>query len=131
MPVTYSLAFVGAATDLAIRLKAKDKEIKKMAANGVVSHLVGGVAEPSSYSIYLQNPKTLIAISAGLAASGLYMGIRNIGVYALSSSNFLSLTGFLAGGFDNLMKAIPGIVIGCVVAFAAVMILGVESNKKA
>lgn len=128
LPVSYSLGFIGAVTDLAILLKSKDENTKKMASNGIVSHLVGGVAEPSIYAIYLKKPKTLIAISAGLAAAGLYFGLRGVGVYALSSTNFLSLTGFLAGGIDNLFKAIPGILIGCVVSFVLVMILGVESK---
>ena len=130
MPAMYSLAFIGIATDLAIAIRAKDKKTKESGRIGMLNYLTGGIAEPSIYSIYLKNPKTLIAISAGMAACGFYMSLVKAGAYAISANNVLGLLTFLAGGMDNLMKALPGVAIGMAVPFLLIMILGVESKKK-
>ena len=129
LPVVFSLGYIGAANDLAIYLKSKDPEIKKLASSGIASQILGGIVEPSLYGIYLKNPNTLLSICLGMAACGLVMGVLHVGVFAFTSGNFLGVTAFMAGGMDNFLRAIPGILVGMAVAFTTVMVLGVEKKK--
>ena len=47
----------------------------------------------------------------------------NVGVYALSSSNFIGWTALLSGGVNNLVRSFPGTIVGCIVAFVVTFIL--------
>ena len=131
MPATMSLGYIALAVLVAIMLRAKgNKALREDAKDGAVAAFVGGVVEPSIYTIFVNYPKTMIAICAGMGACGLTHVLMGAGAYAASASSFLGITSFLAGGVDNLMRAIPGIAIGMVVGFALVMILGVDSKPK-
>lgn len=130
MPIMFPLCFIAAATNVGIMLRTKDKNEKELATTGIISNLVGGVVEPSLYGLYLIHPRTLFACCAGMGASGLLMGLLGVGCYAFTSTNFLSLTSFVAGGVPNLVKACIAIVVGMVVAFALVMVLGIGHKKE-
>ena len=130
MPIMMPLCFIAAATNIGILLRTKDKHEKEVASTGIVSCLLGGVVEPSLYGLYLIYPKTLFACCAGMGASGLLMGLLGVGCYAFTSTNFLSVTSFVAGGVPNLVRACIAMAVGCVVAFALVMVLGLGKKKE-
>ena len=130
MPIMFPLCFIAAATNAGIMVRSKDKHDKEVASTGLISSLVGGVVEPSLYGLYLIYPRTLFACCAGMGASGLLMGLLGVGSYAFTSTNFLCLTSFVAGGVSNLVKACIAIVVGCAVAFALVMVFGMGKKKE-
>ncbi|OCN06190.1 hypothetical protein A4S06_00305 [Erysipelotrichaceae bacterium MTC7] len=129
LPSVFSQCWIFAALNIAIRVKTKNKALKETATESTIAAVVGGVMEPSIYAIYMKNIKIMIIACLGMAVTGATHRILGVGVYALSASNFLGITAFLAGGMDNLLRAIPGILIGCIVVFAAIMILGVDKKE--
>ena len=132
MPATMALGYVTLALNLAIMIKAKDdRSLREMAKDGAIAAFVGGVTEPSIYTIYLKRPRTMLAISLAMGITGFCMSLFHVGAYAASASSFLGLTSFLAGGMDNLLRALSPIAIGMVSAFILVMVLGVDEEKPA
>lgn len=131
MPATVSLGFIALAVNLAVMLRSrKDKDLREDAKDGAIASFIGGAVEPSIYTIYLKYPKVMAAICAGMGVMGLIHGLLHVGAYSLAPSSFLGVTAFLAGGMDNFMHAVPGLAAGMVVAFALVMVLGVDSKPK-
>ena len=106
-----------------------DEELREMAKDGAIAAFVGGVTEPPIYTIYLKRPRTMLAISLAMGITGFCISLFHVGAYAASASSFLGLTSFLAGGMDNLLRALPPIASGMVSAFILVMVLGVDEKK--
>lgn len=131
LPSVFSQCWIVAACNFAVVLKTKNKAMKQTSKEGILSAIVGGVMEPSIYGIYMKSIKVMAASCLGMGVAGLVHRLLGVGVYALSASNFLGFTAFLAGGMDNLLRAIPGIVIGSIVAFGLVMVLGVDKKVQA
>lgn len=130
LPAVFSQCWVLTACNLAVFIKTNDQKLKKTSKESTIAAIVGGVMEPSIYAIYLRKIRVMIAACIGMAITGLVHRIFGVGVYAISASNFLSFTAFLAGGLDNLIKAIPGILIGSLTAFGLVFVLGIEKKNK-
>ena len=93
-----------------------------------ISAIVGGVMEPSIFGIYMKNFKLMLAPCLGMAIAGGIHRMLNVGVYALSSSNFIGWTALLSGGVNNLVRSFPGTIVGCIVAFVVTFILYGEKN---
>ena len=72
--------------------------------------------------------KILLASCIGMASTAISHRLLGVGAYALSASNFLGFTAFLAGGLDNLLKSLVGTVVGTVVAFVVAYALGKDTE---
>ena len=130
LPVVFTQCWLVAAVDIAVMLKTKDKALKTTAKECAVSAIVGGVMEPSIYAIYLKNMKIMVIACLAHGITGMVHRILGVGVFALSASNFLGATAFLAGGMDNLLRAIPGVLAGIAAAFIMVFVFGVDKKDK-
>ena len=131
MPTQFASQFlIIACTDIAISLKSKNKKTKVNCKEYAISAVVGGVMEPSIYGLFLKNFKLMLAPCFGMAIAGGIHRMLNVGVYALSSSNFLGWTALLAGGVDNLVRSFPGTIAGCVVAFMLAYVLFTDQVKE-
>ena len=129
LPAQFASQFlIVAVTDLAISFKSKNKKTKLTCSACAISAIVGGVMEPSIFGIYMKNFKLMLAPCLGMAIAGGIHRMLNVGVYALSSSNFIGWTALLSGGVNNLVRSFPGTIVGCIVAFVVTFILYGEKN---
>lgn len=129
LPAQFASQFlIVAVTDLAISFKSKNKKTKLTCRECAISAIVGGVMEPSIFGIYMKNFKLMLAPCLGMAIAGGIHRMLNVGVYALSSSNFIGWTALLSGGVNNLVRSFPGTIVGCIVAFVVTFILYGEKN---
>lgn len=120
MAATYAL--MGLSVAYLIRSSKKDKAL---ASSNTITLLVGGISEPTIFSLLLQNKKAMIIqLSAG-ALGGLIASLLNVKIYFFGATNIL---GLLAYGED--------IVLGIVVSIATFLIalvmgilIGFDDNK--
>lgn len=129
-PVTFIIAFFTTVANIAIVIRTKDTKLKEIATAGAISSIIGGVTEPTIYTILLKYKKVMLAVMTGMGVSGFLMGIFHVGVYAFSSSNFLAILGFVAGGTSNLIHALISLIVGLVITFIMVLVFGYDSSVR-
>lgn len=129
LPTVFSQCWITAGTDLGLMARTKNKKLKQSAKECAVSSVVGGVVEPSIYGIWMKKWKILLASCIGMASTAIAHRLLGVGAYAMSASNFLGFTAFLAGGLDNLLKSLVGTVVGTVVAFVVAYALGKDTEE--
>lgn len=109
-----SYALMGLAVAYLIRCR---KENKAMASANAVTLLVGGISEPTIFSMLLRyKTAMLIQIIAGFVG-GVINGIFHVSIYFFGATNIL--TG-LAFGKDLVLG-----MIGCSVSFIVALVLGI------
>ncbi|WP_366249541.1 beta-glucoside-specific PTS transporter subunit IIABC [Terribacillus aidingensis] len=117
----------GGAT-LAVALRAKNKNLKQLAASAGVTAIVG-ITEPAMYGISLRFKRPLWATMIGGGAGGLFIGIMGVGRYAQVSPGIFSLPSYIGpDGFSNLINIVIGICISFIVAFTVSYILGIKED---
>ncbi|MBQ4303426.1 MAG: PTS transporter subunit EIIC, partial [Lachnospiraceae bacterium] len=90
-------------------LRIRDKEEKSLSLGYFISGIVGGVTEPALYGIGLKYKRPLLALMAGGACGGLYVGLTHAYMYALGATNFLMVLSFSGGEGMNFVNG----CIGC------------------
>lgn len=109
-----SYALMGLSVAYLIRCK---KEEKAIASTNTITLLIGGISEPTIFSMLLRYKKAmLIQVIAGFVG-GIVLGFSNVSIYFFGASNIL--TG-LAFGKDIVLAS-----IGCIVSFVTALVLGV------
>ncbi|PAE07565.1 PTS beta-glucoside transporter subunit EIIBCA [Terribacillus saccharophilus] len=117
----------GGAT-LAVALRAKNKNLKQLAASAGATAIVG-ITEPAMYGISLRFKRPLWATMIGGGAGGLFIGIMGVGRYAQVSPGIFSLPSYIGpDGFSNLINIVIGICISFIVAFIVSYILGIKED---
>lgn len=129
-PVMRAIAFVGAAANIAIALRTKDKDEKSLARDGIFALVLGGVIEPSLYGLYIKHPRTLLATSLGLGVMGLVGGLLHVGVFAFPANGIFGITSVLAGGTQNFLYFSIATLIGCAVTVAIILIGGLDKKTR-
>lgn len=130
LPISLATVFLAATANVAVLLKTKSKKEKELSVSGLVSILLGGVVEPSLYGIYLKHKKVLVSYLIGHMVAGFIIGLLQVGYYVPTASNFLSILGYLGPEMSNLINAVIAIVVGAIVVFILIMILGIDDKKK-
>lgn len=111
--ISGTYALMGLAVAYIIRCKKEDKAI---ATANAVTLIVGGISEPTVFSVLLQYKKAMIVqIIAGIVG-GVINGLLHVSVYFNGSSNVLIGLGF---GKDLALG-----MIGCGAAFVISLVLG-------
>lgn len=121
-------ALMGMVVAYFFRVKGKEKQ---MAGANIVTLLVGGISEPTLFSILLRNKKAMICQIIGGAIGGFIGGTLGIKVYVFATSNILTVLAY-AGPGNNFIYAciaaacafIGALVVGLVIGFG-------ESNNLA
>ncbi len=109
-----SYALMGLAIAYLIRCKKEDKAI---ASANAVTLLVGGISEPTIFSMLLRyKTAMLVQIIAGFVG-GVINGILHVSIYFFGATNIL--TG-LAFGKDLVLG-----MVGCCVSFVVALVLGI------
>ncbi len=96
-------------------LRIKDKEEKSLSLGYFISGIVGGVTEPALYGVGLKYKKPLLALMAGGALGGLYVGLTHAYMYGLGATNFLMILSFSGSTTANFVNG----TIGCIISLAA------------
>lgn len=117
--ISGTYALMGLAVAYIIRCKKEDKAI---AAANAVTLIVGGISEPTVFSVLLQYKKAMIVqIIAGIVG-GVINGLLHVSVYFNGSSNVLI-------GLDFGKDLALG-MIGCGAAFVISLVLGIDDSSK-
>ncbi|MCF0107378.1 MAG: PTS transporter subunit EIIC [Holdemanella sp.] len=121
-------ALMGMAVAYLIRAKGEERQL---ASANCITLIVGGISEPTLFTILLRNKKAMACQIIGGFVGGLVGGFFNLGVYTLGASNFLTVLQY-AGGPDpsNFTKAIIACAIAFVVALAVGIVLGFGEVKE-
>ena len=114
--------FLAMALALGYAIKNKGEK-RQLGTTSFIACVLGGVAEPTWFGIFLPDKKTYLPALIGGIAGGLYLGIMNVGYYQFGPSNFLSVLGFVsAENPSNLVHGIIASAITFVVTFVAMLI---------
>lgn len=98
-------------------LKLKGKKNKSLVTGYLLSHILGGVTEPSIFGIGIRYKKPFLGACLGGAAGSIYYALSGVAVTTLSSmSNFLVFTQFLGGSAANIVNGFIGGIVAFVVA---------------
>lgn len=109
-------ALMGMVVAYFIRVKGKEKQ---MAGANVVTLLVGGISEPTLFSILLRNKKAMVCQIIGGAIGGFIGGTLGVKVYVFATSNILTVLAY-AGPGNNFVYA----CIACASAFIGALVVG-------
>lgn len=118
-----TLALFGAC--LAVWVKAKNSENKQIGASTAISSFIG-ITEPGIYGVFLKFKNAMIATIIGGAAGGFIVGMFGGRALAFVNSCILSTPVFMT---ENFWCVALGMFVSAVVAFAIVMIMGVNDDK--
>ncbi|MEI0593364.1 PTS transporter subunit EIIC [Brachyspira pilosicoli] len=113
----------GGAT-LAVALKAKDKELKQLAASTGFTALLG-ITEPSLFGVTVKLRTPLIAAMIGGGIGGIYAGLSGLVRYAFVSPGLTALPVFIGENPMNIVHAI----ITCIISFAVAFIVSFFITK--
>ena len=112
-----------------LRLKGKDEKGANL--GYTISGFLGGVTEPALYGCGFKYMRPLIGMVVGGGVSGLIAALSNVSLYVFSSSSFLSLAGYVAGGTSNLIWGVVASVVGFVVAAVVTFFFGFSKEQLA
>jgi PTS system beta-glucosides-specific IIC component len=116
-------------SSLAVALKSKNMNLKKVAGSASVSALIAGVTEPAMYGVSLKYKKTLITsmIASGIAA--LYAGIVGLKAYIFATPAFISIAQFInPNDSSNFVNALITAAIAIVISFVLTWIIGFKDS---
>ena len=126
--VMSNVAHGGAA--LAVAIKTKSKEMKKMSISTGITALLG-ITEPSLYGVHLKLKKPLIAVIIGGAAGGLWLGLFNVKAYTLGAGGLVAAPLFIGEGDPmNFVHGCIALAITLVVSFVATLIIGFKDVEE-
>ena len=109
-------------------LRIRDREEKSLSLGYFISGIVGGVTEPALYGIGLKYKRPLLALMAGGACGGLYVGLTHAYMYALGATNFLMVLSFSGGSSMNFVNGCIGCLIAMLSAAAFTFLFGFDKN---
>ncbi len=122
-----SMALVGAGAAayacfgiyLAYAIFEKDNKTRAVSVSALLTHAVGGVAEPGMFTVLLTNGRLLSIQIISAFFGALYLGIQGVGLYTPGISNFMAVFQFAGGETGNFRNA----AIGCGISFIAGFVL--------
>lgn len=126
LAVSIFVCFAQAAAVLAISIKTKDKELRKITLPAAISCFFG-VTEPSIYGITLPRMKTFVASCVGGAVSGALCAIFGIMKYAPGGGIFAIPTMFKG---NNIVQILITAIAGMTVSFILTLIVFKDKEIK-
>lgn len=122
VPACYIANFNQAAATLAVAIKSKDEKVKGIASSSSITAFLAGVTEPALFGVSLRFRTPLFASVIGGIAGGIYAGIMQTKVVAMSGLGVFALAGFLSDNIMNLVNYIIAVVLGMVVTFVVTLV---------
>lgn len=113
---------------LAYFLRVRDAKEKQLGLTVLISQAFGGVGEPGMFGVLFRYPKLVIYEMVATFFGGLWMGINDVKLYFLGSSNFMAAVVFSGADLANLVNGIIGCAIAFVLAFVFTLAFGWEGE---
>lgn len=98
---------------LSYTLFVKNRKSKAVGTAALLTHAVGGIAEPGMFSLLFTHGYLLVIQIISAFFGALYLGIQKVNMYTPGISNFLAVFQFAGGDSANFRNA----VIGCAISF--------------
>ena len=112
-----NVALMGMTVAYFLRTKGEEKQL---AATNAITLLVGGISEPTLFSVLLKNKRAMVSYTIGGLIGGLIIGLSHAAIYTMGASNLLCVLSYAGGPGNSFIMG----VIGCVVAFVVSMVVG-------
>lgn len=113
-----NLALMGMTVAYFLRSKGEEKQL---AATNAITLIVGGISEPTLFSLLLRNKKSMVAYTIGGLVGGTIIGLSGAAIYTLGgASNILCFLTYAGGPKESLVWG----AIGCGVAFVVALVVG-------
>ena len=113
-----NLALMGMSVAYFLRTKGNEKAL---AGTNMVTLIVGGISEPTLFSVLIRNKRAMLSYTLGGLAGGLLIGITGSAFYTMGASNILCILGYAGGPGNNFLFG----VLGCALAFVVALVVGV------
>jgi len=111
------------AAALAVMIRTRNSDLKKLAGPSALSGFVAGITEPAIYGVNLRLKKPFYYGIAGGAVGG---AIAAIGGSASTAFVFPSLLGLAAFSHGSFVMQLVGVGVAVVIAFGATLVLGFD-----
>lgn len=108
--------------------RLKDKSEKGLALSYFAAGILGGVTEPALYGIGFKYKRPFLALALGGAVGGLYAGLTHVNLYVMGATNFLSVSGYAAGGMANLINGVIASVLSMVAVAVFTYLFGFKKE---
>lgn len=108
--------------------RLKNKGEKSLALSYFAAGILGGVTEPALYGVGFKYKRPFITLALGGAVGGLYAGLTHVNVYVAGATNFLSLSGYAAGGMTNLINGTVSSVLSMVAVAVFTYLFGFKKE---
>ncbi|WP_010281409.1 glucose PTS transporter subunit IIA [Bacillus timonensis] len=108
---------------IAVFLKTKDKDLKALAASGIVPGALAGTTEAINYGIILRYKKTMVYVLIAAAVGGAINGSLGIGMNAFVLPSVLSIP-----AFSPILPFLIGITVAFVLGFILTYLFGFEGK---
>lgn len=117
------------AASLAICVKTKKSELKKLSLTTGITALLG-ITEPALFGVTLKYKKVLASVMIGGAVGGLYAGLTDVKAFSFCSPGLLSFAAFVEpGSWSNLINAGISCIIGFFITFVLVLSWGYKDEE--
>ena len=113
-----NLALMGMSVAYFLRTKGNEKAL---AGTNMVTLIVGGISEPTLFSVLIRNKRAMLSYTLGGLAGGLLIGLTGSAFYTMGASNILCILGYAGGPGNNFLFG----VLGCALAFVVALVVGV------
>ena len=97
----------------------KNKEARAIGLGALITHAVGGVAEPGMFTLLFPHAHLMCIQCVSAFFGALYLGIHGVGLYTPGISNFMAVFQYSGGEPANFRHA----AIGCGISFLTGIIL--------
>ena len=105
-------------------------EQKQIAGANALTLILGGLSEPTLFSLLLQNKKAMLYQIIGGGIGGLVCGLLKASFYTMAAGNFLNVLGYTGGPAGNFVKGAISCAIGFGIALVLGLVLGFDNKEK-
>ena len=127
----FAASFAQSMVVLAIYIKTRDKNMKRMALPALISGLFG-VTEPCIYGITLPKKKPFVISCIASAVGGAIIGWAGVMRYQSGALGFFGFMSFVKEGepLSNVIWAVAGVAVSMILAFAMTMMTYSDEEPK-
>ena len=114
--------------EVAYLIKSKG-ETKQVATANALTHILGGISEPTLFSLLIVNKRAIVYQLIGGGISSFIAGLFKFKIYSLGASNFMTFVCF-AGPGNNMPVGIVCSIIAFAITLALGLVFGFDDKKK-
>ena len=121
-----NIALMGMTVAYFLRTKGEEKQL---AATNAITLIVGGISEPTLFSVLLRNKRAMVSYTLGGLVAGLIVGLTGAAIYTPGgASNILCFLTYAGGPSSSFIWGTIACGVGFVVSLAVGIITGFGDN---